>query len=47
MNKDTIAWVIAIGGITLEIIIASIDWWSEVPHYVFHIGDSMSFTRVR
>lgn len=40
MNKNTIAWIIAVGGIALEIFIASLDFWfDEIPHLVLHIGD--------
>lgn len=45
MNKNTVAWIIAVGGIALEIFIATVDWWLDIPHYVLHIGDSVHFTR--
>lgn len=43
--KDKIAWTIAIVGVSAEILIATLDWWTDIPHYVFHIGENMSFTR--
>lgn len=46
MNKNTLAWIIAVGGVALEIFISTLDmWFDELPHYVLYIGDGMSFTR--
>lgn len=45
MSKDALAWVIAIGGITLEIFIATLDFWFDLPHYAIHIGDGVHFTK--
>ncbi|MDR6883085.1 hypothetical protein J2X61_004874 [Bacillus sp. 3255] len=43
--KNTLAWTIAVTGITAEIFIATLDFWFDVPHFIFHIGDDMHFTR--
>lgn len=39
MSKNTIAWIIAVGGIALEVFIATMDFWTDIPHLVLHIGD--------
>jgi hypothetical protein len=33
-KKDKAAWAIAIGGVTLEIFIATLDYWFEIPHFI-------------
>jgi hypothetical protein len=45
MNKNTLAWAIAITGIATEIFIATLDGWFDIPHYALHIGDNFHFTR--
>jgi hypothetical protein len=36
-SKDRAAWAIAIGGVALEVFIATLDYWFDIPHYVIQI----------
>lgn len=47
MSKDAIAWTIAILGVSLEIFIATLDAWFDMPHLVFHIGDGVGFKVIK
>lgn len=38
MNKNVIAWTIAIVGIGAEIFIATLDVWFDMPHIILNIG---------
>lgn len=43
--KNTLAWTIAVTGIAAELFIATLDFWFDLPHYVFHIGEHTHFTK--
>lgn len=38
-KKDTLAWSIAVGGLALEIFIATLDYWIVIPHYEFDLSE--------
>jgi hypothetical protein len=37
--NNAAAWSVTAGGIVLEVLIALLDEWVDVPHISFHIGN--------
>lgn len=44
MNKNTLAWTVAVVGISLEIFIATFDYLFDMPHLILNIGGDTHFT---
>lgn len=38
-GSESVAWMIALGGIALEIFIATLDFWVDIPHYTLVLDD--------
>lgn len=38
MNKNTIAWTIAIVAVSAEVFLATLDFWFDMPHLIFNVG---------